>query len=75
MLVSAATARRYWPQQDPIGKRIRVMWDRDWRTVVGVVGDVRQYELSGRSPGVITGAALHALPAGGGARPPDAEGR
>jgi putative ABC transport system permease protein len=56
VLVSAATARRYWPGEDPIGKRIRVVWDEEWRTVVGVVGDVRQYELSGRAPAEITGA-------------------
>ncbi len=62
VLVSAATARRYWPQQDPIGKRIRVMWERDWRRVVGVVGDVRQYELSGRSPALITGAVYMPYP-------------
>ncbi|HEY8147560.1 MAG TPA: ABC transporter permease [Vicinamibacteria bacterium] len=62
VLVSAATARRYWPNDDPIGKRIRVVWDAEWRTVVGVVGDVRQYTLSGRSPADITGAVYMPYP-------------
>jgi putative ABC transport system permease protein len=62
VVVSAATAGRYWPGQDPIGKRIRVMWDTDWRRVVGVVGDVRQFELSGRSPDVISGAMYMPYP-------------
>ncbi|MFI5006570.1 MAG: ADOP family duplicated permease [Solirubrobacterales bacterium] len=56
VVVSAATVRRYWPDEDPIGKRIRVVWDKDWRTVVGVVGDVRQYTLAGRAPADISGA-------------------
>jgi putative ABC transport system permease protein len=38
-VVSASFAERYWPGQDPIGKRFRHR-GRD-RTVVGVVGDVR----------------------------------
>jgi putative ABC transport system permease protein len=62
VLVSAATARHYWPDEDPIGKRIRVVWDRDWRTVVGVMGDVRQYTLSGRTPKEITGAMYMPYP-------------
>jgi predicted permease len=62
VVVSAATARRYWPGEDPIGKRIRVVWDTDWRTVVGVVGDVRQYTLSGRAPAEITGALYMPYP-------------
>jgi predicted permease len=62
VLVSAATARRYWPDEDPIGKRMRVVWEDDWRTVVGVVGDVRQYALSGRTPALITGAMYMPFP-------------
>jgi putative ABC transport system permease protein len=62
VLVSAVTARRYWPNEEPIGKRIRIVWDDDWRTVVGVVGDVRQYALSGRTPAEITGALYMPFP-------------
>ena len=61
-VVSAATARRYWPGENAVGKRIRVVWDSDWRTVVGVVGDVRQYALSGRAPAEIIGALYMPYP-------------
>jgi putative ABC transport system permease protein len=42
-IVSEAFARRYWPGQDPLGKRLREYGSRGdtWRTVVGVIGDVR----------------------------------
>jgi putative ABC transport system permease protein len=56
VVVSAATARQFWPGEDPVGKHIRVVWEQEWRTVVGVVGDVRQYDLSGKSPDYISGA-------------------
>jgi putative ABC transport system permease protein len=62
VLVSASTARRYWPGEDAVGKRIRVVWDTEWRTVVGVVGDVRQYALDGRAPAEITGALYMPYP-------------
>jgi len=42
-VVSESLARRYWPDQDPLGRRIRVGEGEPWRTVVGVVADVRQY--------------------------------
>lgn len=38
-IVSEAAARRYWPGQDPIGKRIQIRSDTNWFTVVGLVRD------------------------------------
>ncbi|HEV8133605.1 MAG TPA: ABC transporter permease [Pyrinomonadaceae bacterium] len=48
LLVSKSLADRFWPNQDPIGKRIKLPWnpgrdDDPWREVVGIVGDVKQY--------------------------------
>jgi len=62
VVVSAATAQRFWPGEDPIGKHIRVVWDTNWRTVVGVVGDVRQFDLANRSPDWISGAIYMPYP-------------
>ncbi len=62
VIVSAGTARRFWPGQDPIGKTVRVAWEQRWRTVVGVAGDVRQYALSGWTPQNIAGAVYMPYP-------------
>ncbi|HEV2350546.1 MAG TPA: ABC transporter permease [Terriglobia bacterium] len=48
LIVSESLARRYWPNQDPIGKRLK--WgppasSDPWLTIVGVVGDVKQGAL------------------------------
>ena len=56
VLVSAATAKQYWSGEGAIGKHIRIVWEQRQRTVVGVVGDVRQYNLTGNSPEFINGA-------------------
>lgn len=48
-VISEAMARRFWPNEDPIGKRIaigRIRSDRDWVNIIGMVKDVRQFELS-----------------------------
>jgi putative ABC transport system permease protein len=51
-IVSAALARKYWPGENPVGKRFR--FDDDpkapWTTVVGLVGDVRQLGLRREPP-------------------------
>ncbi|MDQ3996517.1 MAG: ABC transporter permease [Gemmatimonadota bacterium] len=43
VLISEGMARRYWPGEDPLGRRIRVgdIVDGPPLTIVGVVGDVR----------------------------------
>ncbi|MBI4905932.1 MAG: ABC transporter permease [Acidobacteria bacterium] len=55
IVVSAATAAKYWPGQNPIGKHVRVVFEQKWRTVVGVAGDVRQFNLANRAPNQIAG--------------------
>ncbi len=41
LIVSESFARRYWPNEDPIGKRFRPGTNNPFGTVVGIVGDVR----------------------------------
>lgn len=43
IIINQAMARKYWPKEDALGKRIKEAGD--WRTVVGVVGDVRHLGL------------------------------
>lgn len=48
LLVSESLAKRYWPRQDPVGKRLKQGPPEStvpWLTVVGVVGDVKQDSL------------------------------
>jgi putative ABC transport system permease protein len=56
IVVSAATARRYWPQENAIGKHVQLVWEDRWRRVVGVAADVRQFDLADRAPDYIRGA-------------------
>jgi putative ABC transport system permease protein len=46
-LINRAFARKYFPDQDPIGQRIVVAWDTDAPTeIVGVAGDIHQDGLT-----------------------------
>jgi putative ABC transport system permease protein len=45
-LVDELTARRLWPNAEPIGQRFRPVWVKQWITVVGVVGTVKRDSLS-----------------------------
>ena len=47
-VINETMARRYWPSEDPIGKRLspgRPESPNDWIQVIGVVKDVRQFDL------------------------------
>jgi putative ABC transport system permease protein len=48
VVVNEALARRYWANEDPIGRRIRIGKKdvADWLTIVGVVGNVRHWGLA-----------------------------
>jgi putative ABC transport system permease protein len=44
VLINETMARQYWPDEDPIGKRISVSWsDRREDEIIGVVGDARHF--------------------------------
>jgi putative ABC transport system permease protein len=48
LMISEAMAHRYWPDEDPIGKRLafdQVNGQPNWREIVGVVRDVRHTSL------------------------------
>jgi hypothetical protein len=46
VVVSDAMATRYWPGQDPIGKRLMISKSAGWSTVVGVARDMRYRQLT-----------------------------
>ena len=53
-LINNTMAAQLWPNEDPIGKRIKFPGSekspQPWRTVVGVVKDVSQYALDQKPP-------------------------
>jgi predicted permease len=57
--VSATTAQRFWPDQSAVGKHLRFVGEKDWRTVVGVIADVRAYDLQKNVPDFFTGGTVY----------------
>ena len=52
-VVSRALVERYWPSEDPIGRRFRLVADGPWIMVVGVAGDVlHDWFMQRRAPTV-----------------------
>lgn len=55
VIINQAMARLYWPDEDPIGKRLKFgdpNFPQPWQTIVGVVGDVHEEGLE-KSPGAM----------------------
>ena len=55
VIVTASTAKRYWPSGNALGSHVRFSRDPEWRTVVGIVPDVRAYDLQNSVPDYIKG--------------------
>jgi putative ABC transport system permease protein len=46
IIINETMRRRFWPAESPLGKRISYEWDKGvWLTIVGVVGDVKEFGL------------------------------
>ena len=50
VIINDRIARQFFPNEDPVGRRILHSNDTDWMTIVGVVADVKQYGLEKESP-------------------------
>ncbi len=64
-ILSAETARRYFPNQDAVGRHIRLLGQKEWCTIIGVAADVRGYDLRQSVPQWLDGTVY--LPYGPGA--------
>jgi len=53
-IVNSSVARKFWPNDDPLGKQIRQGFPDQpvgpWRTIVGIVGDIKQQGVDRESP-------------------------
>ena len=56
-VISATTAKRFWTDGDAVGKHVRFVGDKNWRTVIGIVADVRAYDLQNNEPTFMKGTA------------------
>jgi putative ABC transport system permease protein len=45
VIINQALAKRYWPNEEAVGKRIKVGGDKNWSSVVGIVADIRHRGL------------------------------
>ena len=64
-IISAETARRFWPGQHAVGKHLRLIGERDWCTIIGIASDVRSYDLRHDVPDFMDGIVY--IPYGPGA--------
>lgn len=49
-IVNENLAQRFWPNEDPIGKRLERGDQEPWRTVVGVVRDTKEFSVDNEPP-------------------------
>lgn len=54
-IIAASSAQRFWPGQSAVGKHVRFSREDEWRTIVGVINDVRAYDLQHNTPDFMKG--------------------
>jgi predicted permease len=57
VVLTASTAKRFWPNHGAVGKHVRFVNETTWRTVVGIVADVRAYDLEASEADYMRGTA------------------
>lgn len=50
VIVDEALAERFWPNESPIGKRMKGGGSDTWRTVIGVISDAKEYSSEKEPP-------------------------
>jgi putative ABC transport system permease protein len=45
IVINDTMARRYWPGQEVVGKRVQFVGDPNWRQIIGVIMDVKHWGL------------------------------
>ncbi len=46
IIINDALAQRYWPNEDPLGKRFTVGFEKSPRSIIGIVATIKQTTLS-----------------------------
>jgi len=57
VVLTASTAKRFWPDRSAVGQHVRFVNETTWRTVVGIVADVRAYDLENNEADYMRGTA------------------
>ena len=55
-IVTAADAKKFWPGQNPIGRHVRFAGEQHSHTIIGIVSDIRGYDLTRDVPEWIAGS-------------------
>jgi putative ABC transport system permease protein len=67
-VVSRSLAKRYWRNEDPVGRKISFDKGEHWITIAGVVGDVKEFGLAQEPPDQVYRPLTQSAPRGAGSR-------
>jgi predicted permease len=45
VVINETAAKRFWPNQDAVGKRFKFFGDKDWTQIIGVIRDSKYFTL------------------------------